>query len=89
MRVKKEQVERLVELRKQLRRLKAEEQKISKKLKGSLEIDHPIFRGSYKVAITECLGQPKWKDAFIEIAGQEAADQLPRGKYVRLNVIEV
>lgn len=84
-RILKRDVERLVELRDQMKALKSEEQELASKLKENAN-GKPVRRGDYEVSVTEYAGSPKWKDAFIEYVGEEIAETLPRPAIKKLLV---
>lgn len=85
-RVYKKDVEKLVSLRDQIKQLKSEEQELVTKFKKKVEPNCPIRSAGYEIAQQEYCGAPDYKSAYIDLAGEDAAEALPRPTRTRLTV---
>jgi len=76
MRFTKSDAEKLVELKRKMKDLRAEHDRLSKKARELLlETGKPVRRAGHKFALLECKS-PKWKAAFLEACGEEAAERV-------------
>jgi len=85
-RVLKADVIQLACLKRQIKRLQAQEKELTAKLIEALPEGETVIRDRYEVRWTYVSGQPKVKDAFIEALGEEAYEALPRTEYPRLSI---
>jgi len=84
--IKTKDLERLAQIREQLKKLQDEEGTIKKSILSELPAGDFVKRGHIKVTHIAYKGAPNYKAAFIEIAGEEAVDELPRPEYSRLDI---